>query len=273
MWNYFSPEDLQWYSWELDGARAWLRKNGEEWRLALEGIDFRAIVPGARGPIPAAPSPELPIFFGVGKGTKIALKPQLAHRPYVIAVRNDVRLLPGAEAQFDIALPPLLRFELEGGKVLLEAEPFTVPNTWFGDKTSGNLCHSLPMSLDPRCAGEKQAPADSAAPGTHNAERYLACRSLVQCRLVIRNQSKESIDLDRLAIFTDLINIYQKGEFMVTDSVVIVANQDGELQTRIEKEKSRGLTVLQAARSSGISEILVRRGVSFLKRIAGLEPV
>lgn len=144
MWNYFSPEDLQWYSWELDGARAWLRKNGEEWRLALEGIDFRAIQPGARGPIPAAPSPALPIFFGVGKGTKIALKPQLAHRPYVIAVRNDVRLLPGAEAQFDIALPPLLRFELEGGKVLLEAEPFTVPNTWFGDKTSGNLCHSLP---------------------------------------------------------------------------------------------------------------------------------
>lgn len=273
MWNYFSPKDLQWYAWELDGARAWLRKNGEEWRLALEEIDFRTIQPGSQGPTPAVPPPDLSVFFGVGKEKKIALRPQLAQRPYVIAARNNVRLLPGAEAQFDIALPPILRFELEDGKVLLEAEPFTVPNTWFGDKTSGNLSLSLPMALDPRCAGEKKAPADTSEPGSHNAERYLSCRSLIQCRLIIRNQSKEPINLDRLAIFTDLINVYQKGDSMVTDSVVIVANADGELQTRIEKEKSPELTVLQAARSSGISEILVRRGVSFLKRVAGIEPV
>lgn len=273
MWNFFEPVDLQWYTWKLDGARAWLRKNGEEWRLALEPIDFRSIHAETDGPISALPSENISVSFAVSKGSKIALRPQLADRPYLITVRNDVRLLPGAEAQFSIALPPRFMFQLESGKVLFAAEPFIVPNTWFGDKTSGSLCLSLPMSLDPHCAGEKASESSLSEPGTHHAARYLACRSLVQCKLIVRNTSKDSIDLDRLAIFTDLINIYLDGEFMQTDTVVIVATPDGELQTKIEKETKRKLPVLQAARSSGLSEVLVKRGVSFLKRIAGLEPV
>lgn len=270
MWDFFSPEPLQWYRWRLDGAEAWLRKNGEEWRLALCSVGFRDIEADSGGPEKASPHSDLEVSFGVGLGSRVALRPRLSEIPYLIMVRNHVRLLPGSEASFSIALPPLLRFELEGGKVLLEGQPFKVSQTWFGDKTAGNLCLSLPMSLDPQCAGEQQDAAANTPAGSTPSTRYTTCRSLVQCRLVVRNASKEPVDLDRFAIFTDMINIYLQGDRLVTDTVTIIATQDGSLQTRIEKSPA-SLPILQPAARSGTSEFLLKRGVSFLKSIAGLQ--
>jgi len=268
MWEYFEPEEQRWYRWKLDGATAWLRKNGEEWRLAVSPVSFKQIKPGASGPEPAKAPEHLPISFAVGPGRKVALRPRLGDMPYLVSARNDVRILPGAEAWFTIALPPLVRFEIEGGQILFESSPFTTGLTWFGDKTAGSLCLSLPLELDPECHNENEGRSgdDSLA----GSSRYLSCRSLVQCRMVVRNLSKEAIDLKRMAIYTDLINLYLKDDMVVSDTVVVVGTADGSLQTSIDDKAYRGLPKVRSAPHPGLSEVLVRRGVSFLKAIAGL---
>jgi len=270
MWNYFEPENLRWYRWNLDGATAWLRKNGEEWRLAVEPVAFKQIHQESGGPEESEEPDSLIPSYIVASGRKVALRPRLSSRPYLVSARNNVRLLPGAAAWFSIALPPRLRFELENGQVLLDSEPFTVSNTWFGDKTAGDLCLSLPIELDPECKGENEAGTSACDTANQATSKYLGCRSLVLCNLVVKNRSKEAIDLKRLAIFTDLLNLYEKEDRLVTDTVVVVGTADGSLQTNIDDSEYRKLRKIHAAEKSGLSEVLVRHGVSFLRSITGI---
>ncbi|MFA6386130.1 MAG: hypothetical protein WCW29_05310, partial [Candidatus Paceibacterota bacterium] len=242
MWNYFEPKDTRWYRWELDGASVWLRKNGEEWKFAVEAIPFKSLDPGSSGPTESEETPNLPFTFAVSAGKRVGLRPSLSAVPYLVSARNEVKIMPGSEAWFAIALPPVLRFEMEGGMILHQASPFTVSNTWFGDKTAGNLCLSLPIELDPYCNGEKSFDRELRGEGNAGANgragdasgeassKYLRCRSLIQCRLVVRNRSKEAVDLSRMAVFTDLMNLYEKGQGLVSDTVVITATADGSLQ-------------------------------------------
>jgi hypothetical protein len=86
----------------------------------------------------------------------------------------------------------------------------------------------------------------------------------------VRNRSKEAVDLSRMAVFTDLMNIYEKGQNLVSDTVVITATADGSLQNSVDDKAFRGFTKVHAAKKTGLSEVLVRRGVSFLRSITGL---
>ena len=270
MWNYFEPEERQWYGWALDGASAWMRKNGEEWKLSITSIPIKSIEPDSRGPSLAVPPDDLIPSFAVSSGKKVGLRPSLSPKPYLVSARNEVKILPGAEAWFAIALPPVLRFELEGGLILFEGSPFTLSNTWFGDKTAGSLCLSMPIELDPSCNGERSFEQDLCDNEANPSSKYLSCRSLIQCKVVVRNKSKEAIDLKRFAIFTDLINLYKKDDILVSDTVVIVGTADGSLQNNIDDTAFKKLPKIHAAAKTGLSEIFVRRGVSFLRNITGI---
>ncbi len=271
MWNFFEPAEARWYSWALDGASLWMRKNGEEWRFALQSIPFKRIENDAHGPDNTDPPEDISISFAVARGKKVVLRPHPSSTPYLVAARNEVKIHPGTEAWFTIALPPLFRVELESGAVLFEAAPFTTTTTWFGDKTSGNLCLSLPIELDPECRNENGELVDSnTRESLERAAYYLACRSLIRCRIAVKNQSKEALDVKRLAIFTNLMNVYEKEDTLVSDMVVITATADGSLQTHIDDTGTKHLRKIHTASKTQLNEMLIQKGVSFLRSIAGL---
>lgn len=271
MWDYFTPQEITWYQWRLDGGRAFLRKNGEEWRLAFIAGSFLDLVPDAGGPEPVEHPGTAVVSFAVGKGKKVALRPHYANKPYLITVRNEVRLLPGAEARFTVALPPLLCFELEDGTVLAEKQLFNLSPTWFGDKDAGNLCLSLPLMLDPQCKGEVETEEETdGITGLETRSRTAECKSLIHCDLVVRNSTKNELDLKRLAIFTDLMNIYEENGLLYGDTVLIDTTNDGGLRMSIDGGPHKNRKQIHTGNRSGISEVLVRRGINFLKVITGI---
>jgi len=281
MWNFFVPKESQWYCWKLDGASLWMRKNGEEWRFAASSIPFKQIQNDSAGPLFVDAPSELSIAFAVAPGKKAALRPHPSTAPYLVSARNDVKIYPGTEAQFDIALPPIFRIELENGSSLFESLPFITPYTWFGDKVSGDLCLSLPIELDPQCKNEQGyfERIDSNNPisldpiiqeSLQRAAQYLSCRSLIHCKIVVKNRSKEPLNVKRLAIFTSLMNVYQKQDNLVSDTVIITAAADDSLQTNIDDSAYKNLPKIHAAPKTGLNELLVMKGVSFLRSIAGL---
>lgn len=271
MWNYFEPTEAQWYRWALDGASLWMRKNGEEWRFALENVPFKRIESNAHGPEATNPPEFATISLAVARGKKVALRPHPSPMPYLVSARNEVKIHAGTEAWFTIALPPLLRVELESGTILYEVSPFTTTTTWFGDKTSGNLCLSLPIELDPECRNENGELADpNTLESLQRAALYLACRSLIRCRIAVKNRSKDVLDVKRLAIFTNLMNVYEKGDSLVSDTVVITATADGSLQTNIDDAGVSHLKKVHSAPKTGLNEVLIMKGVSFLRSIAGI---
>ncbi|WP_304225055.1 hypothetical protein [Gracilinema caldarium] len=271
MWDYFAPQEITWYEWRLDGGRAFLRKNGEEWRLAFLSGSFLDLNPDAGGPEPVEHPGQSPVSFAVSRGEKVALRPYYANRPYLITVRNEIKLLPGAEARFSVALPPLLRFELEDGTVLAEKQHFNLSPTWFGDKTSGDLCLSLPLMLDPQCKGE--VPTKEGSDGNTGIDiksAASACKSLIHCDIIVRNVSKNELDLKRFAIYTDLMNIYEQDGFLTGDTVLIDTTADGGLRMSVDSGAHRNRKKVHTGNRSGLSELLVRRGMNFLKSITGM---
>lgn len=271
MWNYFLPKENSWYQWRLDGGRAFLRKHGEEWRIAFIPGGYNELVSDSGGPEPVEQPGAPAVSIVVGNGKKVALRPHFAINPYVITIRNEVRLLPGAEARFTVALPPLLRFELENGTILAEKQLFSLSPTWFGDKESGTLCLSLPLLLDPQCKGEVETleHTDNNT-SVHTISQFGKYKSLIHCDILVRNSSKDELDLKQFAIFTNLMNIYEQDGMLMSDTVLIDTTNDGGLKMSAQEGPHKGWKKIHAGNKAGLSEVFIRRGINFLKVITGM---
>jgi hypothetical protein len=256
MWDFFEPEDNQWYRWDLNGASAFLQKKDDSWQVLFNQIMFRDLEKTIGGPFPSeSPVPkETDFSFVVGKGKKAALRPYLSGMPYLVTIQDDIKIMPGAEMYFDVMLPPLLRFELSPNAILAEQMPFILSRTWFGDNMAGTLCHSLPTILIPRCD-----------------ENSINHQCLIHCKLLFRNTSKILMDLKQTAIYTDMLNVYEKDGHLVTDEVILDSLNDGNLKMSIHHYgQNKGYKKISRSINGGKSEMFVRRGVEFIKTMTSI---
>lgn len=267
MWDYFEPLDNQWYRWDLNGASAFLHKTGGEWQISFNQIKFQDLKDSFGGPFFAATPGDSLVSYAIGKGKKIALRPYLSARPYLVTVQDDVRILPGAETRFKVVLPPLLRFEFPSLEYLGEKMPLILSGSWFGDTMSGVLCHSLPSLLVPGTDGNTFSARDVRGAVLENATDS---RVMVHCDLLVSNTSKTVMDLKRVAIYTDLLNVYEKEDALVTEDVIIDSLNDGSLKMSVNRGHRKGLKKLSSSLNGGISEVLIRRGVEFLRNITSI---
>jgi hypothetical protein len=136
--------------------------------------------------------------------------------------------------------------------------PFILSHTWFGDSMAGILCHSLPTPLHPRNNGNTLT-------GT-----LTHFQSLIHCELLVRNTSKTPMDLKQTAIYTDMLNVYEKDGKLVTDEVVLDSLNDGTLKMNIRRRTDKGYKKLSQSINGGKSEMFARRGVEFLKNMTGI---
>jgi hypothetical protein len=275
LWNYFEPQEARWYRWRLNGAAAYIRRDGDEWRIACKSIPYREIGGDAGGPeeappdtpaklpldIPAqlpldTPPESLKCRLALGAGTGLTLRPYLRDRPYLAAIRGGLRLLPGMEARFVLALPPVVQFELTGEKVLADWSPFICSETWYGEDTmSGDLCLSIPAEV-------------GTMPGSPETLPF-GIPALIRCELLVRNRARTALDLDRLILYTAPVNVYEDGEGLVCDTIVADALGAGEFRMNVQAPGPGQRRILSVGIKSGVGEILIHRGVSLLKTIAG----
>jgi hypothetical protein len=179
-------------------------------------------------------------------------------RPYLISARNPVRILGDTEIRFDVDLPVPFSFETENGLTLCALEPYILSNTWFGDTTGGILCFSLRTALLPQCRDEMPDPA----------ECPVRRKSLVRCPILVKNGAKAPFDLKQVAVYTDLLGIYDTPDGLATDTVVVEGLSDGTLKMNVRPLAGDFPRLAAAHRDQ--SELLIRRGVNFLRSIAGV---
>jgi hypothetical protein len=258
MWHSIRPEPKAWYRWRLNGAEVYLYRNGEEWRSVCVAVPLAELTSIADGPEPADPPSGAPVFITVSAGTSATLKPVLPERPYLIAVRNSVRILGGRDARFDVDLPVSFRFEVDGGLPLGELKPYILSNTWFGDTTGGILCYSLRTALDPLCRDEIVDSSKTAA----------RRRSLARCSIIVRNEARTPLDLKQVAVYTDLLGVYDTPDGLATETVVVDGLSDGSLKMSVSP--STGAFPRLTSARLGLNELLIRRGVNFLRSVTGV---
>lgn len=243
MWDFFEPKDNQWYRWDLNGASAFLHKQDDAWQILFRQIAFQDVNDSFGGPYLAESpdSDDTAISFAVGKGKKAALQPFFYGIPYLATVQTEITILPGAETCFKVILPPHFRFELSPHETFLaEKMPFTLSRTWYGDSMSGILCQSLPFLLRPQC-GEKDFSQTITKPS-----------SLIHCELLVRNTSKTPVNFKQAVIYTEMLNIYEKNDCLLTDTIVLDSGNDGNLNMNIQyQEKNKEYKKLSSSMSRG----------------------
>ncbi|QQO09721.1 hypothetical protein [Breznakiella homolactica] len=273
MWNHFEPREGQWYRWSLNGAFAYIQKKDEEWRAGFIRTGYAEMTADFRGPEEADPPDDMETVFSIGKGKRIALRPYLSDKPYLVSVQNSIRLLPGAETRFDVTLPPVVRFEITKDETLAEAMPLRLSETWFGDTMSGTLCVSLPTSLVPRVRNTPAGgePENSEAEQDPESILFSDALSLIHCEMVVRNISKVPMDLDHLAIYTDILNVYEYKDHLISDTVVMDGLSGGELKMFVRTRSHPAYKKITSGTRGGVGEVLIHRGVDFLKTLTAIQ--
>jgi hypothetical protein len=248
MWDYFEPREGTWYRWDLNGARAWLWKGGPIWRTALEAIAPEDMNGDFGGPHEALPPESFSGYDAAGAGSRVALRPGLGEKPWLVTIPGSMRLFPGAEVRFSVLFPPELRFELSPESFLTGAMPLVISEAWVGDDTvSGQIGLSLPPFL--------VSPEGSAG----------HIPSLILGGLVVFNASKSPVELDRLVIYTGSLSLYEQGGRLFSDTVAAEILPGGDIKLQVIPfeggEKIDGKT------QNGMGDILIRRGTDFIKEL------
>ncbi|MDR3161041.1 MAG: hypothetical protein LBU28_05435 [Spirochaetaceae bacterium] len=243
MWHAFEPEEHEWYQWNLNGAAAYLRRDGDEWRTAYRPVLFHEIEDGTGGPEPAPPPEGLPVYVTAGAGRSVALRPYFGDKPSLLKFSGHPHLLPDAEMRIGLALPPMLQLELADSLPLIRFMPFLFPETWYGEDTmSGSLYLSLP-----------QEPREAAA--------------LVRGELLLKNGTKAALDIDRLVLDTEILGIYEQEGRLACETVLLEGLPGEDFRISLLPQTPEGALRLTPGKKPGGT--LIRRGVDLIKTIAG----
>ena len=188
----------------------------------------------------------------------LELTPALPDRPLVIRPESPVSILPGRYAKFYVAVPVWLRFEAVLGKtrnVVFEVPLRLLSNTWFGDPGSGELCYSLDAPL-------KRSP-----------EQLSVGSSNITCSLLVRNDSKEKLNFERICVHVENLSVFIDAEGLWTNEIsVLFTGSDQISQIRI---KNRPPEILSAPRKvteprEEQDKNILRRSFSVIRQFTGI---
>jgi hypothetical protein len=191
------------------GARdLWLRRREREIWLSEHdrGTDSGEYATWGFGTPPADPVPDSrwTRWATPGEERNIILRPTLPDRPLVLEPEWPFRLLPGAEAKVFVRVALWIRVEIpldDGVRVVRvkELPSIVLSDTWWGDLFRGELGYWLPTTARRSMAPRLFAP------------------HLAACPLVMRNESDEDLQVDKLALRADHLSLFASEGRMWSD--------------------------------------------------------
>lgn len=128
-----------------------------------------------------------------GDSRRVRLSPAMPDRPLVVRPEHDLLITPASTCVFYVNVAAWVRISVgpEGQETrLVDVPTVQLSNTWFGDPTEGELCYSVRTKA-------RRALLDL-APQPHR----------VVCRIAIRNESDEPLDLERICLRVTHMGIY-----------------------------------------------------------------
>lgn len=174
----------------------------------------------------------------------------IINKPFVIRYPEAMPIHRGETVPLAVDLPVSYHWTNREGETLALPQTILLPKTWFGDASSGTSCFLWEVDFE-----------------TALAPPY---GSLVRCQILIRNVSRTTLSLRQFAVHTELLGLWYRDGFLITDTVVVEGLPDGDLRmSTLNNDQARGGQNLHDP-WKGHKEWQVQRGVEFLKNIAGI---
>lgn len=189
--------------WEAGHLRLWAKREQHEWRVTAdrEGQEDSAPQINQTTAPPARSSWQRWAFKE--EEAMIRASPAMPDKPVVVRPDSAIRIPHGNEVTFFVSVPVFLQLRI-GSKnpLFLHEEPSMIlSKTWFGDPTLGELCYAL------RTGGSRDF--DGIKKGAHRAI----------CPILIRNNSGEELNFEKLCIRAMHVNIYRGARRLWTEEI------------------------------------------------------
>ncbi len=145
-------------------------------------------------------------LFQTGRSEILFVQPALPVKPVVFRNNKSLSVSPRQTFRIFLAIPVNIQFyysQVDPEHLFSEYSTERLSDTWFGEPDNGEPA----FSVGSRFARQ----IDQLASGYFEAS----------CPVQISNNSNQLLDLQRLIIHVENLNLYQKGVHLVTDSVSI----------------------------------------------------
>ena len=205
MWEKRSIEEGKIYFGKLGNTSFWIKKNGNEWKIANErtkghpeAVDFTSL----------ADEPE-----GIKWNSYIAdrnsilnILPALPDRPIVLKPKNIFQLLPGMNVQLYFHIPVWIQFysgNIKKENMITELSSIELSSTWFGDPDNGVLSYSLQSEIN----------TNLTKTGQHHNETL--------CSVKIINNSPTILNFQRLLLNVEFLGTYSENNHLFTSEIKV----------------------------------------------------
>jgi len=223
IWNPIETAVGRCASWRMGRLELWAERYEQEWHVLARTAPEPEDVPSFRF-CKKAEKPQSSDWRHhlLSAGDWLHPGPAMMDRPLVVRPDRTLILMPGEKARFFISLPVWFRLmvarDLGGAaaKKLSEHPTLPMPNAWFGDPVSGELCYFSEARL---YLDHNQIP-DSPTQAV--------------CPLWVSNDSDRELPFERICLHTDLLGIYRGEKRLWTNEVSVLfkgSDQTTQIQT------------------------------------------
>jgi hypothetical protein len=251
MWQLFNVNDKKEFDWNIGNVHARISRNAAYWQVSFSG-----------------PLSQDARYDVICAGETICFKPFLPETPFAVFLSQKFYLAPDMEAGFKIALPPMIQMEI-GRCTKTNIQIFPSKLSFEGlDTINGEFCTVLPDApkllyagaIEDNRAGASLAEAETAGPDV-----------LVFSEAIIRNRSKQVYAFDRIMIYPETIDIFEKNGSLIADLVIIDYVETGVLRLQTPAATPDGYQLLTSGQKSGVGTRIIRQGAGFFKDITSMK--
>jgi len=243
------PKSGVWYRWRLDGAEVHIWNRGNEWHWAEQPKDVSRTERNFGGPEEYRGDVQ-DFHVSYAASQPVALRPFTLNRPFVVQDPSAITVHRDHEVSFAVDLPVSVKLELESGVILGMPNTILLTKTWFGDTTSGTACFLWPAKLALPLASP--------------------FGSMVRCQIRVRNLTKNPLQLKQFAVYSELLTLWTREGMLVTNDILLEGQSDGSLRmVSLPPAEVESLDLICEA-PVGQTDLLIKRGVGFLRNIAGI---
>jgi hypothetical protein len=260
IWDEHKIEQGVCYKTNIGPLTIFVRKIEDEIQIA----DLRkgGIPAGANGESVFEPFDDVPEdvhwtrYISESKTDAIRVFPVMPDRAVLVRPEQPLKLPPGRKATFYVRIPVWVKISIPDAAETMLCEIPTVEqsNIWAGDPISGELCYSLRTKARRKFIDY--------APMPHR----------VICPILIQNKSKEIVDIERICVQSQHLNIYSAESLMWTNDIEILYQSEDNTGTINYSNKPSELRpdarVLSMARMPK-KKTLLKRGLNGFKIFGG----
>lgn len=206
MWSKLSIENRSTHFWKVANKIIYIRKRNKEWLYSINDTDtyMNVIDYGVQN------NEEIDADWLTVVGDKssaLNILPALPDRPIVVKPETTLKILPGKNVLVFIRVPIWLQFYAGTKKkenLVFECSSKELSSTWFGEPDSGTLAYSLRLKPDAQLF-----------------EKPKSFTNHIICPIRLTNDSNMPLDVQRLLLHGEYLNIYGERNELYTNEVKI----------------------------------------------------